>query len=134
MRILIILLMCCVLCGCASMGLPPTNELIQRTNDDVGAVKTFNYPYKAVFFACEDAMSNCSAHPYLISESSVEEGYILASRRGEPVMCGSVMVLIEKIDSGDTMVKIRGFRDVRWQAFYKQFFKRVEINLERIDK
>lgn len=47
-------------------------------------------------------------------------------------MCGSVMVIIEKIDDNNTRIKMRGFRDVKWQTFYKQFFTRVELNLRRL--
>lgn len=129
----LILVMIFGLAGCASMGLPPTKALIQKTNTEAEAIKTFSYPYKTVFYASEDAMANCSAHPYLVRESSIEEGYILATRRGDPVMCGSVMVLIERVDDNNTQIKMRGFRDVRWQAFYQQFFKRLEMNLRRYD-
>jgi hypothetical protein len=123
-----------LLSGCASGGLPPTRDLIQITNKDAQAMKTFNYPYKEVFYASEDAMLNCSAHPYLVRESSLEGGYILATRRGDPVMCGSVMAIVEKIEDNQTRIKMRGFRDIRWQAFYNQFFKRVEMNLRRMKK
>lgn len=122
------------LCGCVSMGLPPAEYLMQKTNEESGAVKIFSYPYKEVFYASEDAMANCSAHIYLIRDSSIEKGYILATRRGDPVMCGSVMALVEKVDDKITRIKIRGFRDVRWQAFYSQFFKKVEMNLRRAEK
>ena len=85
-----------ILGGCVS--LPSVKYLAQETKNKAGAERVFNYSYKEVFYASEDAMQNIGSPSSLfVRESSLNEGYILATKgSGNSILWGSFVIVVEK--------------------------------------
>jgi len=118
-RYIILLFLLCF-CGCASV-----NDRIKQV-ERIGVEKIYDYPYKAVFYACEDAMPRMS---WTILESNFDKGYVFAGATGEYDI-SSAGIRITAIEENKTLVKILEFHSIV-KTTYRIFFDHVDALLTR---
>jgi len=121
--------MCILNSGCVSM-----QERFIITEKE-GKEKIFDFPYKKVFYACEDALARghffySEERPHL-SGIDVERGQIWA-HLAYPLEYVYITIVVKKIDDSQTLVKIREFH-MPTQTFYGGFFADVERLLNRYE-
>ena len=105
-----------LLFGCSTLPLEKSIEITRQS----GVEKTFDYPYKKVFYAAEDAIKSFGVvYPWEIKESDFDKGYIHADYSYRPAI-----IIVEKIDENKTMVKVQKFGVLCFD--YQKFFKEVE--------
>ena len=118
------LLICAILLssGCASV-----QTRISQV-EQYGSEKIYNYPYKKVFEACEAIPRY---YGFLISKSNFEDGYLYLTYAAYPPSGTTIGISIKKIDENTTSIKIYLFHMLGKEGFYKNFFSRIDGELNR---
>jgi hypothetical protein len=128
MKYFVLLLLCLGLCGCASV-----KDRITLAEDS-GIERTYDYPYKKVFYACEDTIPRIYLQGrWVMLESNFDDGYIYIVERDTifSLTLSSAAIKIKKIDDNKTLIKILQFQAPRKKVFYKDFFDNLDALLRR---
>lgn len=118
-KILLFELFSIILIGCATLS---TSKMIETTKTE-GIKHIFNHPYKKVFYACEDVLTERGGGPWgtwKIKESNIESGII----RGEWALGRKMIILVKKLEDEKILVKMQKFGVVF--GSYVNFFEEVE--------
>ncbi len=113
---LLLLFLVILLSGCATV-----QDRITQVEQH-GIEKIYNYPYKKVFYACEDVAIRTN---WTIQESNFDQGYIYL------ISVFNAAIKIKKIDDNKTLIKILEFHSLVKKDFYKDFFQRLNDLLNR---
>lgn len=118
-RYIILFFLLCF-CGCASV------QDRMKQVDQGGIERTYAYPYKKVFYACEDVLPRMNWH---ITESDQANGYIFAIPNSEASI-SSAGIRIKSINENRTSIKMLEFHSLAKNA-YKDFFDNLDTLLTR---
>ena len=114
-KLLYLLVLIMTISGCSTLSASKRFDITKKS----GVEHVFNYPFKKVFYACEDALVLLTPAWPIIEESNFEEGYISA----DFIYC-PLIVIVERIGEDKTLVKMQKFGLTYLN--YQRYFKEVE--------